>query len=251
MSISTNINQDNDANHNEYPIFLTGKDGESETSKACEVMANHLAYIIKEISKLRLNQNQTNSIYRLFEDSILHVKLFNCRLMEDENGITSGEVLDVTTNFICSKLSEHRTNYRRKKKFAQNELYVEPHEMAIGLRWDLVRDHQMLTSNLRLVQCKFQYVSMIETINSLFMRDDFSKAYESYNKQSIPGVYNDFSSGNVFRSNELFREFPNSLQIQIATDDFEVCNELGSKFCTKSLHSILLSEMCHRNTDQN
>lgn len=210
-------------------------------------MRNFLSYFANEVSKLRLNQNKTNAIFQLVEDSFAHAKLFNCRLMADNNGMNNIEVLNATTNFISSKLSEYKTNHKRKKKIEQNDLYVKPNEMAIGLRWDLVREHQKLAANLRLVQCKFQYISLIQSLSSLFKRNDFNTIYADYKKSSNSNVYSDFSSGNVFRSNELFTAFPNSIQIQIATDDFEVCNELGSK---STLHKICAFYFSIRNIPQ-
>lgn len=74
---------------------------------------------------------------------------------------------------------------------------------------------------------------------SLFQREDFCTAYKKYNEssetKSKPGEYNDFQSGSAFANNELFKTHPNSLQIEIGTDDFEVCNPLGSK---STLHKI-------------
>lgn len=202
---------------------------------ACEAMGNHLSFFINEISKLKLNQDQTNTIFKLAENFSGHAKVFNSRLMADGNGMNCFEILNTTTASICNKLSEHRTRYKRQKNLEENESYVKPREMAVGLRWDLVRDHQKLTSNLRLVQCKFQYISIIDTLTSLFKRKDFNEAFNIQKEPSAPGVYSGFSSGNVFKCNELFSLFPKSIQIQIGTDDFEVCNELGSK---STLHKI-------------
>lgn len=63
----------------------------------------------------------------------------------------------------------------------------------------------------------------------------------------VNDVYNDFSSGDLFQTIELFRLHPNSLQIQIGTDDFEICNPLGSK---SKLHKITAFYFTIRNVPQ-
>lgn len=121
--------QEDVVNCNKFPINTDS----SDTSRACAAMDNYITYFVSGISKLRRNQNQTNTIFKLVEDSFTHAKLFNTRLMEDMNGMNGIEVLDVTTNFICSRLSVNRTKYKRGKRLEENELYVKPTEMAVGL----------------------------------------------------------------------------------------------------------------------
>ncbi len=53
------------------------------------------------------------------------------------------------------------------------------------------------------------------------------------------GVYKDFCDGNYFRDHPLFSEEPNSLQIHIFYDDFEMANPLGSKHGIQGWKCIL------------
>lgn len=57
----------------------------------------------------------------------------------------------------------------------------------------------------------------------------------------VTGLYSDFTSGSNFRSNELFSAYPDSLQIVLATDDFDVCNGLGSKATMHKLCPVYMS----------
>lgn len=57
----------------------------------------------------------------------------------------------------------------------------------------------------------------------------------------VAGVYSDFASGSNFRSNELFSAYPDSLQIVLGTDDFDVCNGLGSKSSMHKLCPVYMS----------
>lgn len=137
------------------------------------------------------------------------------------------------------KLSKFSTVYKRNRKYNNNPLFVSPQEKAIGTRWEMIPDKENSKSTPRLIQSSFQYVSIIETIRSLFLREDFKRAFQynniEKNHSCKSGEYTDFCCGNVFKNNELYQKHPNSLQIQIATDDFEVCNPLSSK---ASVHKI-------------
>lgn len=38
-----------------------------------------------------------------------------------------------------------------------------------------------------------------------------------------------FRCGDLYKTSQFYQENPDAIQLQIATDDFEVCNALGSK----------------------
>lgn len=194
-------------------------------------MGNFLDHFASEIMKLRLTQSSTDNLFTLIEDLLSHIKLFALRLNDDNNGMDVNQMLDHCTSFMVEKISEYKSSFKRKRKVQQNKSHVEPQEMALGLRWDLVREHKTLSASLQYAQCKFQYISLNETLMSLFKRTDFSQTYFTHNNDLVPanGMYSDFNSGSLFQSNELFRAFPNGIQIQIGTDDVELNNALGSK----------------------
>lgn len=88
-----------------------------------------------------------------------------------------------------------------------------------------------------LISNTFQYIPISKTLKSLFRRPDFSAAYKqyNYNKQSkdahicAPGVYKSFCCGKTFKSSDLYQNYPASLQLHIASDDFQPTNPLLSK----------------------
>lgn len=97
----------------------------------------------------------------------------------------------------------------------------------------MVADKENLSTFPKRIQSRFEYVSIIDTIKSLFLREDFVRAFEkSVNAPSHSckeKEYHRFCCSDRFKNNEFFQKHPHSLQIQIATDEFEVCNALGSK----------------------
>lgn len=55
----------------------------------------------------------------------------------------------------------------------------------------------------------------------------------------------DFCDGELFRNNQLFREDPSALQIQLYYDELELCNPLGSKAKKHKLGMDLVKGVVH------
>lgn len=226
MNTDVPIDDNIDEHHSEKNIFeIIGEN--SETFDACNDMKNFLTSLTSQISRLRLNHNKTNIIYELFTDFVTHLTCMNDRMVNSENGMNTSESLACASLFVRNTLSDCRTKYKRQKQFEKSETYALPQELAHGLRWDMVRDHNTLNAHPKLVQCKYSRIRIIDSLYSLFSREDFRRAYfESNDDIQVPGVYTNFRSGSIFKSNEFFKANPNCIQLQIATDDFEVCNPL-------------------------
>lgn len=185
---------------------------------------------------MMLQQNQMDLVFSLCSELICGLKDVNTRLIDDENGLNSTQVLDLTTDFVCNEFKKVKNSYRRNKLYASDELYVPPQEKAVGTRWELIRD----SSNQaipRIIQCTFQYVSILDTLRSLFKKDEFKSIYLKKNSLSqsdsrhscVEGVYEDFCCGQICKNSEFYQSNENCLQLQIATDDFEICNPLQSR----------------------
>lgn len=70
--------------------------------------------------------------------------------------------------------------------------------------------------------------------------------YLNYNsgpnrQQCINDTYKSFCCGSVYKSNQLFSSNPNALQLQFITDDFELCNPIGSKATLHKMCPIYFS----------
>lgn len=217
--------------------IVLGEISKSETTIATEEMSIALDDFTNEILNLKLNQKTLNSVFKSSASLLKKLQQFNDQLIKNDNGMNSSQALAMATNFVCEKIEKVNSQYKRNKMYESNENYVAPQEFSVGLRYETTRDFPSLEPSLKLVPCKYQYVSLIETLKSLFNRNDFFSEYMKYNSNHIhqKGVYKDFRDGKVYESNKLFQSHPNSVQIQIGWDDFEVCNPLGAK---KTLHKI-------------
>lgn len=122
---------------------------------------------------------------------------------------------------------------------SSNKRFVHSRAFAIGTRHELKKRWVGgRTIHIpRLLQCKLQYVPILQTLKSLFSCNEFSSLYFEYNENIKSNVvardgsksYTSFNSGSCFKNNDLFRLYPDSIQLLISADDFEPCNALQSK----------------------
>lgn len=141
-------------------------------------------------------------------------------------------MLDATTNYVCSKLSEHNTTQKRNRFAKMDEFYVAPIEKALGTRFETEKNENGVEVPV-LIQNTYSYVSILDTLRSLFKNEEFLKTFLDYNKnngnghQCKPGEYEDFCCGSIHKSHDIFRN--TNIQLEIFVDDFETCNPIGSR----------------------
>lgn len=184
---------------------------------------------------LMLRQTDLNTIYKLVGGLIDEMKHVNSTLIQDSNGLNPLQVLDRSSNIISDHFEKINSHYKRKKIFTSHPLYIAPHEIAVGTRFELERNK---TNNVAIptrIQSSYEYVSIVDTVKSLFKREDFKSQYIKYNSamenehKCVEGVFRHFCCGKKYKNTEIFQTNTNSLQIQIATDEFDPCNPLQSK----------------------
>lgn len=203
-------------------------------SKATAEFNDFIASFARQISDLHLSNKINNEIYRLCKDLVKKTHHLNTSLLSDGFEVDPVQVIDASNHFVCGKLDEYSTTYKRTEQYKSNNRFVPPVELSLGVKWEKIRDDKSKISVPKLTSCKFQYISIIDTVNALFKRDDFRKAYIKYNfdkncHDCTNGICKDFCCGKVFAQNEFFRLHPSPVRIRIANDDFETGNALGSK----------------------
>lgn len=212
----------------------------TKTQKKTKHAANPLVEFLNtfniSIARMQLKEDDTNKVFSLCVDMVKNMRKLNLSLMTEDNKLSPEVALDVTTDLVCDKLSSLDSKYKRKKDFELNEFYVPPKEVAIGTRWEIKKVKSCKTKKIislpRRIQCTFQYVSIVDTLRSLFRSDDFRNMYLEYNANKDHvcenGKFRDFCCTKTYQQSKLFRNNPNALQIQLASDDFEICNPLQS-----------------------
>lgn len=156
------------------------------------------------------------------------------------NNNSSQQLIDPLFDIALQHFSKFNSRYQRNKYFNSSEKYVKPVEIAVGTRWELKKAKSLAGRIIRiprLIQCTMQYVSILDTLKSLFACENFVDLYLKYNQTDRSNTigydgsksYTCFNSGNVFANIKFFKLNPQCIQLQIAFDDFDVCNPLQSK----------------------
>lgn len=192
-----------------------------------------------EIISLGLSQKQSNAVFTLCISLIAKNNYINTQMFKNNVVMKPEEICTLTADFITDKLSCFKTTYKYKATVARNSLFVPPQQKILGTRFEMKRIKAENIAVPKVIQSKMQYISIIETITSLFQRQDFRDAFFTHNKngkhQCTDGVYTDFCCGNLYKKNGLFQRNDVCLQIQISADDFELCCPLKSK---ANIHKI-------------
>lgn len=195
-----------------------------------------------------LKQSDTNSLFKMSMDLIKEFKDVNQKWMAEDNLITnSHQTLELTHDITCNFLSSFNSTHKRNKTLMSNKQFVAPVSKSIGTRYEMKKKRNQLGRIIympRLIQCTLQYVPILETLKSLFLREKFTSLYFEYNHSNGTNVfgrdetkkYNSFGSGTTFSKMKLFQSHPDSLQLQISVDEFEPCNALQSK---SNMHKIV------------
>lgn len=141
-------------------------------------------------------------------------------------------------------MKEHITPWKRTKKFEADSFYVAPVSKALGTRFELKKFGASQVAVPVRLQCKLSYISILQTLRSLFANECFLQTYLKYNEHGgnghkcKAGEYIDFCCSKIYQNSELYKTYKNSLQIQLYQDDFEVCVPIGSKATIHKLCGI-------------
>lgn len=169
---------------------------------------------------------KTNEVY----ENVFHV------LKNDE----AENIATKIKNHIHGEIQACNSRYKRDRMIMSSENFVQPYEISLGLRMDI----DARKNSLKSVQSTFQYISILETLQMLFMNKDFNSLYIDYNEKlihdEIENVYKTFNSGSIFNQNDFFRINPYALQIQLSVDDFEICHVFGNKSTVHKVRGVLL-----------
>lgn len=233
-------------------VFENEEKSTSTSTIATEEFHRFLATFATKIIGLNLKQKDTELIFEMSMNLIKQFTNLNKKWISDldPNSDTS-KVLDLTNDIVYQHFLSYRSTYKQNKILFANKNFVKPIEKAIGTRWE---QKKMWYNGRkiyipRLIQCTLTYVPILKTIKSLFACDEFAATYFQYNMSNGSNVisrdgsksYTSFSSGTSFAGNELFMLHPDSLQLQIASDEFEPCNALQSKANRHKVNAVYLA----------
>lgn len=202
---------------------------------------------VKGIGQLDLTEKATSTIFQLTQVLLKDVEQF-CEQFIRNRKCDATESLDVAVELILSKLKRHNSTHKRNVFVEKQKEYVEPTQLRIGTHWEFKRDKATRNVMPTQAQSSYSYISPLDTVKSIFAREHVYNEYIEYNTVTKhtcePNVYKDFCCGSTYKNIELFRDKPESLQLQLFIDGFEIASPLKTK---TTIHSQVAIYMAIRN----
>lgn len=198
--------------------------------------------IVHTIKLFALTVEHTDKLYSLLSDFARQQLSLSIALLPDS--VKSSEVIAVLQKATDSMIEEIRrvdTKYKRQKQC------VAPEEMALGLKWATKPNPHIDVPIHIQTQTTFQYVPITKTLATIFQQDELKSMYLEYNENGhrcVPEIYANYCCAANFKNSELFRQYPNAIQLQLSIDDVELCSALKSK---KKIHKMCAIYMQIRN----
>lgn len=232
------------------PNEYNGADSPNADNKVHFDMKSSLSSFSSAINSLKVPEVRKNTIYQCTNDLIDQFASFVGGLMTQDSGYTCSDALEMAKSYVCEYLNKSNTSYKRQIQVESCSTFVKPQEFAAGTHFEMKRSEGKNTSIPKLLQSKGHFISVAETIQTLFNNNKALRdLYFKYNEKERDhicevGIYRSFCCGRVFRENELYKKYPESLQIRLFTDDFTVTNPLGP---SASIHKLTAVYFCIEN----
>lgn len=224
--------------------FVYQSQNNSNVGKSTTRFRNFLHRFTNTVASMSIKEEDLNTIFRLSIEMAKETKELNDTWFKSDNQrkLTPIQVTDISCAMATDHLSKYDSLYKRSKITFSSSNFVNTNEKVVGVRWE--KKKCVINGKIiripRLIQSTLQYVSIIDTLRSLFDDEHFRNIYFEYNNamnnnrmvtdpNNPDYIYSNFNSGSAFKNNPLFNEKPMSIQIQIGCDDFEICSELQSK----------------------
>lgn len=192
--------------------------------------------LIRRIDSLNLAQTQANIIY----DSMRKMVEASCKLIKhncygNESNSKIEQSLQKATKYMCDEISEHSSVYKRGKICENSPAFVKPKQMAIGIKWKTKFNLEDGAAQHKLVQCDFNYISIIDTLKTKFRDENFLQIFLGGDHSCSPGVIERFCCGEIYKRSDLFQQQPKAIQLLLSIDEFEPCSALKTK---SGIHKI-------------
>lgn len=170
--------------------------------------------------------------FKLSETLVSGYSAAICKSLEDNDSNQPATGVSMKSEMFCNKFREINSKQKRMKEAKKGGHYVAANEKTFGLKWQCKIDPSTGIPNHFLASNTFHYVGLLNTLESLFKREDLRTTYMEYNLEKkhkcVENVYVDYCCGINAKNCELFED-SKKIMLEIGTDDFEVCSRLQSK----------------------
>lgn len=196
--------------------------------------------IAKNIISLPVTENIKDKIFNILEEVALKGITVNLSLKKKYGDFEYESAMKSTAKFLSEQFRTYSSSYKRSKLVQSDDCYVP--SKTIWVKRDQTKQHDGDKNSKN-----FEYVSVLETIKSVFSDKRFSEIYFEYNTgahlhQCTPGKYEKYCCGGAYKRNELFKSDKTALQLRLYIDEFETTSPLKTKS-----HKLLGIYLCISN----
>lgn len=217
--------------------------------------------LASNISSMNLKHSDTNQIFILFAGLSNKINALLSKRLSQVPGCNEIiiEALCRNLEYVESRFRDQDSRNKRQKIVSVKTSYVAPQEKAIALKWKTKSSSENVMPLHTMEQATMQYVPILETLRAMFSVDKFKDEYFLYNEvhKCKPGVFENYCCAETSKRSEFLNRDRNTIQIQLSTDDFEVCCPLKSKakihklcavyFQLRNVPEHLRSQLCYHN----
>lgn len=144
------------------------------------------------------------------------------------------DLSEVTLKFrsILPVFDSFKSSHRRMNYFKGTNKMIVPVEKSLGTRTEIrTRDNKRMQI---IISDNFTYVPLLSTLTTVLKCSEVMSYFQQRDFRDISKI-NSFADSGSFSKNQLFKNYPNALKIQLFLDEFETVNPLGSK---KGIHKL-------------
>lgn len=215
---------------------------EEAEQEAYKRAASLTVSVIAEVTAMKTTIENKNAIIHLLKKVVNEMEHLNTKLLENTINGSPGETVAAAAQFIHDHLSMYDSARKRDKQCQENDKYVSSKRTAVGTHWIMkpLKDSNM--SIPKLVQSVMEYIPIVETIVSIFKDDEYKRAYFQHNQSHTCSIeqYEYFCCGKVYIDSEFFQNNPSAIQVQLATDDFELADPLGAQATVYKMTAVYM-----------
>ena len=132
------------------------------------------------------------------------------------------EIFDTLEDPFASLSTTHMRNSAKQEHFN----VVESEEVKIGQK--ACRVKRKGSSGLAINYISFHYIPLVKSLEQFLSHPKILAMIDHGPQNSRDGFLYDIVDGDILRFHPLFSAKPDALQIVLYTDEFEMCNPLGS-----------------------
>lgn len=184
-----------------------------------------------EMMKLHTTEKNLNTVFHGFEQLILNYNILIKSMIPDHYAKEADYVISTASKCVVDKFKLQNTAKKRRSLIQKDECFVPSKAYGIGLAWSRKMRRVYKKTHYELLQTTYQYVSIIDTLKSLFKNSDFSQNFFEFNENRkhvcAEDIYENFCCGSIYKNKNVFT--PTTIQLQLGIDEFEPCNALKTK----------------------